>query len=133
MRRKASTTIIFFTVFLDLLGFGIVLPLMPLYALDPRFAASPAQIGWLMAIYSIMQFIFAPLWGRYSDRIGRRPVLIIGLFGSCLSYLVYGLAGSLTMLFVGRAVAGIMGANISVAQAAMADITSNKDRAKLWV
>ncbi|MBF0445052.1 MAG: MFS transporter [Magnetococcales bacterium] len=130
MRRKASTTIIFFTVFLDLLGFGIVLPLMPLYASDPRFAASPAQIGWLMAIYSIMQFIFAPLWGRFSDRIGRRPVLIIGLFGSCLSYLVYGLAGSLTMLFVGRAVAGIMGANISVAQAAMADLTSHKERAK---
>ncbi|MBF0195045.1 MAG: MFS transporter [Magnetococcales bacterium] len=130
MRRKASTTIIFLTVFLDLLGFGIVLPLMPLYALDPRFAASPAQIGWLMAIYSIMQFVFAPLWGRFSDRIGRRPVLIIGLFGSCISYLVYGLAGSLTVLFIGRAVAGIMGANISVAQAAMADLTSHKDRAK---
>ncbi|MBF0381738.1 MAG: MFS transporter [Magnetococcales bacterium] len=130
MRRKSSVTIIFFTVFLDLLGFGIVLPLMPLYALDPRFAASPAQIGWLMAIYSIMQFFFAPLWGRYSDRVGRRPVLIIGLFGSSISYLVYGLAGSLTMLFVGRALAGVMGANISVAQAAMADITSQKDRAK---
>ena len=130
MRRTASTGIIFFTVFLDLLGFGMVLPLMPLYASDPRFAATPAQIGWLMAIYSIMQFLFAPLWGRFSDRIGRRPVLIIGLFGSSLSYLVYGLAGSLTMLFLGRAVAGIMGANISVAQAAMADLTAPNERAR---
>ena len=130
MRRKASIGIIFFTVFLDLLGFGIVLPLMPLYASDPRFAASPAQVGWLMAIYSIMQFLFAPLWGKYSDRIGRRPILIIGLFGSSLSYLVYGLATTLPMLFVGRAVAGIMGANISVAQAAMADLSSREERAK---
>ncbi|MBF0448295.1 MAG: MFS transporter [Magnetococcales bacterium] len=130
MNRKASTGIIFITVFLDLLGFGMVLPLMPLYASDPRFAATPAEIGWLMAIYSIMQFLFAPLWGRLSDRIGRRPVLIIGLFGSSLSYLVYGLAGSLLLLFIGRGVAGIMGANISVAQAAMADLTSREDRAR---
>ncbi|MBF0448424.1 MAG: MFS transporter [Magnetococcales bacterium] len=130
MNRKASTGIIFITVFLDLLGFGMVLPLMPLYASDPRFAATPAEIGWLMAIYSIMQFLFAPLWGRLSDRIGRRPVLIIGLFGSSISYLVYGLAGSLLLLFIGRGVAGIMGANISVAQAAMADLTSREDRAR---
>ncbi|MBF0455127.1 MAG: MFS transporter [Magnetococcales bacterium] len=130
MRRKASTGILFFTVFLDLLGFGMVLPLMPLYAADPRFAATPVEIGWLMAIYSIMQFLFAPLWGRFSDRIGRRPILVFGLFGSSLSYLVYGLAGTLTLLFVGRALAGIMGANISVAQAAMADLTSREDRAR---
>lgn len=130
MRRTASIGIIFFTVFMDLLGFGMVLPLMPLYALDPRFQASPMEIGWLMAIYSLMQFVFAPSWGKLSDRIGRRPVLIIGLFGSSLSYLVYGLATSLTVLFLARAMAGITGANIAAAQAAMADITPREERTK---
>ncbi|MBF0370185.1 MAG: MFS transporter [Magnetococcales bacterium] len=130
MRRKASTGIIFITVFADLLGFGMVLPLMPLYASDPRFLAAPWQIGWLMAIYSLMQFLFAPFWGRISDRWGRRPVLIVGLFGSCISYLVYGMAGSLWLLFVARGVAGIMGANIAAAQAAMADITPPEKRAQ---
>ncbi|MBF0124586.1 MAG: MFS transporter [Magnetococcales bacterium] len=128
MRRQASTTIIFVTVLLDLLGFGMVLPLLPLYAADPRFNASTLEIGWLMAIYSLMQFLFTPLWGRLSDRIGRRPVLIVGLFGSSLSYLLYGLAGSLTTLFVARAAAGIMGANIAAAQAAMADLTPPERR-----
>ncbi|WP_085446540.1 MFS transporter [Magnetofaba australis] len=130
MQRKASIGIIFFTVFLDLLGFGMVLPLMPLYASDPRFLASPAEIGWLMAIYSLMQFLCAPLWGGLSDRIGRRPVLIIGLFGSALSYLIYGLAESFTILMISRAVAGVMGANIAAAQAAMADLTPPEKRAQ---
>lgn len=120
--------IIFLTVFLDLMGFGMVLPVLPLYAADPRFAASPAEIGWLMASYSLMQFLFAPLWGVASDRWGRRPVLIIGLFGSSLSYLLYGLAGSLATLFLARGLAGIMGANISAAQAAMADLTPPEKR-----
>lgn len=130
MRRTASVGIIFFTVFMDLLGFGMVLPLMPLYASDPRFHASPVEIGWLLAIYSLMQFLFAPAWGKLSDRIGRRPVLIIGLFGSALSYLIYGLAHTLTTLFLARAMAGIMGANIAAAQAAMADITPREERTK---
>nr|CRH07185.1 putative major facilitator superfamily MFS_1, probable relate to the chemotaxis [Candidatus Magnetococcus massalia] len=130
MQKKATVTIIFLTVFLDLLGFGMVLPLMPIYASDARFLASPAEIGWLMAIYSLMQFLFAPLWGRLSDRVGRRPVLIIGLFGSAISYLVYGLAGSLLVLFLSRGMAGFMGANIAAAQAAMADITPPEKRAQ---
>ncbi|WP_130471501.1 MFS transporter [Candidatus Magnetaquicoccus inordinatus] len=130
MRRTASVGIIFFTVFMDLLGFGMVLPLMPLYAADPRFQASAAEIGWLMAIFSLMQFVFAPLWGRLSDRIGRRPVLLIGLFGSSFSYLLYGLAESYTLLLLARALAGIMGANIAVAQAALADLTTPEKRTK---
>ena len=130
MRRTASVGIIFFTVFMDLLGFGMVLPLMPLYAADLHFQASAPEIGWLMAIYSIMQFLFSPLWGRLSDRIGRRPVLLIGLFGSSLSYLVYGLSESLLVLFLSRGMAGIMGANIAVAQAAMADLTPKEGRTR---
>ncbi len=130
MFRTTSVGILFFTVFMDLLGFGMVLPLMPLYAADPRFQATATEIGWLMAVYSLMQFFFAPLWGRLSDRIGRRPVLLIGLFGSSLSYLVYGLGQSLLVLFLARGMAGIMGANIAVAQAAMADITSRAGRTR---
>ncbi|MBF0462263.1 MAG: MFS transporter [Magnetococcales bacterium] len=130
MQRTASVGILFFTVFMDLLGFGMVLPLMPLYAADPHFQASATAIGWLMAIYSLMQFGCAPLWGRLSDQIGRRPVLLIGLFGSSLSYLVYGLAPNLAILFLARGMAGVMGANIAVAQAAMADLTSCAGRTK---
>ncbi|MBF0438631.1 MAG: MFS transporter [Magnetococcales bacterium] len=130
MRPRASTGIIFVAVFLDLLGFGMVLPLMPLYATDPRFAATPAQIGWLMASYSIMQFICAPYWGWLSDRIGRRPTLLMGLIGSTLSYVIYGLANTLWVLFAARTAAGVMGANIAVAQAAMADLSTPKERSK---
>jgi multidrug resistance protein len=127
-RRLTPLAILFLTVFLDLVGFGIVIPLLPLYA--ERFGASPMAVVWLVAIYSLMQFVFAPWWGQLSDRIGRRPVLLIGLFGSAVSYLAFGLAGSLLVLFVARAAAGIMGANIGVAQAYVADITSPEDRAK---
>ncbi|MFN3077938.1 MAG: MFS transporter, partial [Alphaproteobacteria bacterium] len=130
MKSKATTGVIFTVVFLDLLGFGMVLPLMPLYAADPRFAATPVETGWLMAIYSLMQFLFAPYWGRLSDRIGRRPALLMGLTGSALSYLAYGMAHELWVLFVARAAAGMMGANIAVAQAAMADLSSPGERSR---
>lgn len=110
------------------MGFGIVIPLLPLYA--ERFGASPVAVTCLVAIYSLMQFFFAPWWGRLSDRRGRRPVLLVGLFGSALSYLLFGLAGSLLMLFLARALAGFMGANIGVAQAYVADVTPGEGRAK---
>ena len=115
-------------MFLDLVGFGIVIPLLPLYA--ERFGAGPVAAAWLVAVYSLMQFFFAPAWGRLSDRIGRRPVLLVGLFGSALSYLAFGLAGSLAVLFISRAANGVMGANIGVAQAYIADVTPREDRAK---
>jgi multidrug resistance protein len=120
--------VIFVTVFLDLVGFGIVIPLLPLYA--ERFGAGPVAAAWLLAIYSLMQFLFAPWWGRLSDRVGRRPVLLVGIAGAALSYLGFGLAGSLTWLFVARAVNGLMGANVGVAQAYIADVTPPQDRAK---
>src|SRR5690606_7325810 len=105
-----------------------VVLLLPLYA--ERFGASPVAVAWLVAIYSLMQFLFAPWWGQLSDRVGRRPVLLLGLFGSCLSYLIFGLAGSLAVLFAARALAGLMGANIGVAQAYVADVTRPEERAK---
>lgn len=124
----SSLTVLFVTVFLDLVGFGIVIPLLPLYA--ERFGAGPVAVTLLVASYSFMQFCFAPWWGRLSDRIGRRPVLLVGLLGSALSYLLFGLASSLAALFLARSLAGIMGANVGVAQAYVADVTAPAERAR---
>jgi multidrug resistance protein len=120
--------IIFLTVFIDLLGFGIIIPLLPFYA--ETFGASALVVGLLSTSYSLMQFLFAPLWGRLSDRIGRRPVILIGLFGSFAAYLIFGLANSIVVLFAARICAGIAGANIPTAQAFIADTTTPENRAK---
>jgi multidrug resistance protein len=108
-------------------GFGIVLPLLPFYA--DRFGATGTQVGLLITVYSIAQFFLAPVWGRLSDRVGRRPILILGLMGSAASYVVFGYAGSLTVLFLSRILAGIGGATVPVAQAYIADITPPEKRA----
>ena len=131
--RKGSLLVIFLTVFVDLLGFGMVLPLLPIYA--KRFSTDPSglTLGALMSVFSVMQFIFAPVWGRLSDRIGRRPVLMIGLAGSTFSYAMFGWATaleSLPLMFVGRIGAGIAGATISTAQAYIADSTTRENRAR---
>jgi multidrug resistance protein len=120
--------VVFVTVFIDLLGFGIIIPLMPFYA--THFGASAFRVGMLATSFSLMQFLFAPLWGRWSDVIGRRPVILIGLLGSAISYLTFGLAQSLGLLFVSRCLAGIAGANIPTAQAFIADSTTPENRAK---
>lgn len=129
--RRGSLLVIFLTVFIDLLGFAMVLPLVPIYA--QQFKAPGWTIALLMASFSIMQFIFAPLWGRLSDRIGRRPVLIVGLLGSTVFYTLFGLASvwqSLTWLFITRIGAGIAGATIPTAQAYIADTTTLQTRAR---
>ena len=124
----SPAAIVFLTVFIDLLGFGIIIPLLPFYA--ETFGASALAVGLLNTSFSLMQFLFAPFWGRLSDRVGRRPVILIGLFGSAVSYLLFGLASSLAMLFAARIAAGIAGANIPTAQAYMADVTTPDNRAK---
>ena len=138
--RKTGLLLVFVTVFIDLLGFGIVMPLLPRYG--RHFDAEGLPLGLLMASFSAMQFLFAPIWGRISDRIGRRPVLIVGLVGSTISYALFGLATSLgkegsllglsalTWLFITRIGAGIAGATISTAQAYIADCTGPEERAK---
>jgi multidrug resistance protein len=108
-------------------GFGIVLPLLPFYA--DRFGASGTEIGLLITIYSVAQFFLAPLWGRISDRIGRRPILILGLLGSSASYVVFAYANTLAVLFLSRIMAGIGGATVPVAQAYIADVTPPERRA----
>ncbi|OYE02770.1 MFS transporter [Nostoc sp. 'Peltigera membranacea cyanobiont' 232] len=120
--------VLFLTVFIDLLGFGIILPILPLYA--EQFGAKPSEATLLVAIYSLMQFLFAPLWGRFSDRYGRRPILLLTLFGSVIAYAGLGFANSLWMLFLARSLAGIMAGNISTAQAYIADITTPVNRAR---
>ncbi|CAN5341105.1 tetracycline resistance MFS efflux pump [soil metagenome] len=120
--------IIFLTIFIDLLGFGIVIPLLTFYAED--FNASPFDIGLLVASYSLMQFIFAPILGGLSDKYGRRPILFLSIIGSGIGYLMMGLAGTLWMIYAGRILGGITGGNLSTAQAYIADVTTRENRAK---
>ncbi len=117
-------------IFIDLVGFGIVIPVLPFYAEGSRFNATPRTVGLLFASYSLMQLIFAPILGRLSDKYGRRPVLLISIIGTGIGFLILGFAKTLWMLFAGRILDGITGGNISTAQAYIADITSKEDRAK---
>lgn len=126
--KTSPLVVLFITVFIDLIGFGIVLPLLPFYA--QHFGATALLVGLLSTSFSLMQLLFAPVWGRLSDRIGRRPVILVGLMGSSISYLTFGLAQSLTILFLARILAGIAGANISTAQAYIADSTRPEHRAR---
>lgn len=119
--------ILFSTVLVDLIGFGIVLPLLPLYARD--FGAGGFAVGLLVTSYSLVQLVMAPLWGRVSDRIGRRPVLALGLLGSGLAYVAFARADSLAALFLSRVIGGIGGSTIPVAQAYIADVTPPERRA----
>jgi multidrug resistance protein len=124
---SAGLGVIFLTVLLDLLGFGIVIPILPLYA--EKLHASDFQTGILLAIYSVMQLFFSPIWGRLSDRAGRRPVLLISILGSAGSQLGYALAPSFWWLVVARGFAGVCGANITAAQAYVSDVTDETRRA----
>jgi MFS transporter, DHA1 family, tetracycline resistance protein len=120
--------IVFTTVVIDLVGFGIVLPILPLWA--EEFGASPTQIGLITASYAVAQLLFAPLWGRLSDRYGRRPVILVSLAGSALAALLIGLAGTLLLLWVARVLQGVAGASYAAAQAYVADVTTARERAR---
>ncbi len=126
--NKPALATVFLVVVIDLLGFGIVLPLLPFY--DQEFAASAVMIGLLYSVYSFMQLIFSPIWGSWSDRIGRRPIMLLSTFGAVIAYIIFGLAESLGVLFFSRIVAGTMGGNISTAQAYIADVTDDENRAR---
>jgi multidrug resistance protein len=128
MKKKSPLLSIFLVVFLDLVGFGIVIPILPYYA--KSYGATALQMGFLMTCYSGMQFLFAPFWGSLSDRFGRRPILLITILGSALSSLFLGLSQTLTQLYLARIFAGFCGANISTASAYIADSTTEENRTK---
>ncbi|MBI3401813.1 MAG: MFS transporter [Acidobacteria bacterium] len=122
--------IIFLTIFVNLVGFGIIIPLLPFYA--ETFGASPIVIGLLFAVFSLCQLAAAPALGDLSDRYGRRPILVFSLAGTVVSFVMLALAHSIVMLFAARIVDGLSGGNISTARAYVADITAPKDRAKAY-
>ncbi len=126
--RRLAT--IFVIVFVDLLGFSLILPLLPYYA--ESFGANAFVTGLLVASYAVAQLIGAPVLGRLSDRMGRRPVLLISIFGTLVGFLLLGFAGALWVLFVSRIIDGLTGGNISVAQAYISDVTEQKDRARAF-
>jgi DHA1 family tetracycline resistance protein-like MFS transporter len=128
--KRSPLVVIFTTVFIDLVGFGIVIPVLPFYAEGTRFNASPRVVGLLFASYSLMQLIFSPILGRLSDKHGRRPVLLASIIGTGIGFLILGFATTLWLLFLGRILDGITGGNISTAQAYIADITTEENRAK---
>ena len=133
--RKPSVLVIFLTVFIDLIGFGIIVPFIPSYG--EHFGAHGVVIGVIFAAYSAMQFIFSPIWGRLSDRHGRRPILLISTAGAALSYVLFARSTgienhtlALWLIVASRLFAGMCGGNITVAQAYIADITPPADRSK---
>jgi DHA1 family tetracycline resistance protein-like MFS transporter len=124
---RSARLILFVTVFIDLLGFGIVIPFLPLFA--ARLGVAAGGVGAVLAAYSATQFLFAPILGNLSDRVGRRPVLLCGLAGSAVGYALYGYAASFVWLLISRVVHGACAATVSTAQAYMADITPEDQRA----
>lgn len=126
--KRSPLTVIFITVFIDLVGFGMIIPLGPFYA--TTYGATAFQVGLLMGIYSLLQFFMSPFWGQVSDRIGRRPILLMSLAGAGISHIFFGLSNELWMLFVARGIAGFFGANVSTAMAYVADVTGEADRSK---
>jgi MFS family permease len=126
--KKSPLFIIFLVVFIDLLGFGLVIPILPYYA--SQYGADAFKLGWLMAIYSLAQFLFAPAWGRLSDLFGRRPIIVLTVLGTAMAHGLVAWAPSLAWIFAGRLLAGLFGGNISTATAYIADVTTPENRAK---
>lgn len=128
-KNKASLGIIFVTIFIDLMGFGILIPILPTFA-SKELGISDFGIGSIVAVFSLMQFIFNPMLGKLSDKIGRRPVILVTQLITAVSYLIFAFSNSFLLLFFSRMLAGLGGSNIGVAQAYIADITTREERAK---
>ncbi|MCX6149852.1 MAG: MFS transporter [Ignavibacteriales bacterium] len=127
--RKTSLTIIFFTVFIDLMGFGILIPILPTFA-SKQLGISDFGIGIIVAVFSFVQFLFNPILGKLSDKYGRRPLILISLCSTVISYIIFAFSHSFAMLFLSRILGGFGGSNIGVAQAYIADITEKHERSK---
>jgi MFS family permease len=127
---RSLLAVLFGVVIVDLIGFGVVMPILPFYAHE--HGASATELGFVFTAYAAAQFLFAPLWGRLSDRVGRRPVMLCTIAGTALSLLLLGLAGSLAAIFAARILAGAFAANIGVASAYIGDVTSESERTR-WM
>jgi MFS family permease len=126
--KKSPLIVIFFTVFLDLLGFGLIIPVLPVFAKE--LGAGNIQVGMIAGVYSLMNFLIAPLWGALSDRHGRRPIILLSIAITASSYLLFGFTTSLVLLFLSRMLSGVGAANLSVAQAYISDSTTPENRAR---
>lgn len=127
---KSPLGLIFLTLFIDMVGFGIVIPVLPLYAEGTSIGATSTQLAWIVGIYSLMQLVCAPLLGMLSDRVGRRPVLVVSILGTAVGFFVLGAANTVGMLLLGRIIDGASGGNIATAMACIADVTSKENRSK---
>ncbi len=132
-RKKAAIGFIFITLLIDIIGLGIIIPVIPklieeLIHGDVKEAAKYG--GWLSFAYAFTQFVFSPVIGNLSDKFGRRPIILISLFGFTIDYVFLALAPTIWLLFVGRVIAGITGASFTTASAYIADISTDEDRAK---
>lgn len=129
MKTKNSLAILFIVMFLVMVGFGIIIPVLPFYA--EKIGASPTELGFLMAVYSLMQLLFAPMWGRISDRVGRKPIMMLGIAGLALSFFLMAISSKLWMLFAARIIGGFLSsANMPTTMAYVADITTPENRGK---
>ncbi len=129
-RTRSPLALIFLTIFIDMVGFGIMIPVLPVYAEGTKFNATPLQLGFLVGIYSLLQLICGPIFGKISDRVGRKPVLVFSILGTAIGFVILGAANTLWMLFLGRIIDGASGGNIATAQACIADVTPPEHRAK---
>jgi len=129
LKKKSALSLIFLTVFVDLLGFGILIPILPAFA-KKELLVNETAIGIVIAIYSFTQFIFNPIFGKLSDKYGRKPIIVISLMLNALGYIIFAFTSSFWMLLVARIVAGVGGSSIAVAQAFIADVTTKENRAK---
>jgi multidrug resistance protein len=127
--KRSPLALIFLTLFIDMVGFGIVIPVLPLYA-EGTIHASPSQLSWIVGIYSLLQVICAPMFGKLSDRIGRKRVLAFSILGTAVGFVVLGAAGTVWMLLLGRVIDGVSGGNISTAMACIADVTTKENRSR---
>ena len=129
-QSKSPLGLIFLTLFIDMVGFGIVIPVLPLYAEGSHIGATNTQLMWIVGIYSLLQLVCSPLLGKWSDRIGRKPVLVVSILGTAIGFVILGAANTVWMLVLGRIIDGASGGNISTAMACIADVTTKENRSR---
>ncbi len=129
-KKSSPLALIFLTLFIDMVGFGIVIPVLPLYAEGSIIGATPTQLAWIVGIYSLLQLICAPLFGMLSDRVGRKPVLTVSIIGTAVGFIIIGSATTVWMLILGRVIDGASGGNISTSMACIADVTTKENRSR---